>query len=72
MIEPRQREIDALHAKLFPPQPGASEQHAPGVSLLSDDEVIEKAMQDDDFKELWEGGLCGKSTPSEAAATLSR
>jgi primase-polymerase (primpol)-like protein len=60
-IEPRQRELDELYAKLFPP-PTNSEKKGTGAhrpsSPLADRELIDRAMaaaNGDKFRRLWSG-----------------
>ncbi|WP_119068751.1 DUF3987 domain-containing protein [Rubrobacter indicoceani] len=68
--EARQREIDRLHRKLFPPEPPRNG-HAPNG--LSDDEILRRAISSANgnrFIRLWEGDRTGYASDSEADLAL--
>ena len=78
-VEDRQEEIEALHARLFPPE----EQHAPtkapvmngaaASEVLTDAEVLRRAMSSrsgDRFARLWAGDRSDYASDSEADLAL--
>jgi hypothetical protein len=78
-VEERQGEIEALHARLFPPE----EQHAPtnapakneaaASECLTDAEVLRRAMSSRNgqrFAKLWAGDRSGYASDSEADLAL--
>lgn len=73
-VEGRQPEIEALHAKLFPPAPPAQSGAAPiPLRNWSDAEIVQKAMSAANgvkFSDLWLGGDGDHTSPSEADASL--
>lgn len=73
-VEPRQSEIAALHAKLFPPPPPAQPGAAPiPIRNWSDAEIVQKAMSVANgvkFSRLWLGDRGGYNSDSEADAAL--
>lgn len=71
-VEPRQAEVDALHAWLFPPQPVRQAQRKM-VTNLTDSELlrrIERSRQGEKFQRLMRGDWSGYTSQSEADLAL--
>jgi putative DNA primase/helicase len=73
-IEPRQAELEALHAKIFPPPPPKPQAAPPAMpSDLSDFAIVDKAKSARNghkFSQLWAGDTTGYPSASEATAAL--
>lgn len=74
-VQPRQRELDSLIARLFPPET-PTERRSSGVGTLADAELIERAMRarnGERFRRLWAGEwqALGYGSQSEADAALA-
>lgn len=74
LIEERQEQVSALHARLFPPQERNTPDGAvPAGSGISDEEVVRRAMgaaNGGKFARLWMGGRSGYASDSEADLAL--
>lgn len=67
-VQDRQEQLDTFMDQHFS-QEKTPQAYGPGESVLSDDEVIQKASDDkngEKFKQLWEGDTSGYPSPSEA------
>ncbi len=75
-IESRQAELLAVHKQFWPEHHEPQRQQADSASVsanLTDVEIVEKAKRakhGEQFRDLWEGGLDGKPSPSEADLAL--
>ncbi|MEW6635612.1 MAG: DUF3987 domain-containing protein [Actinomycetota bacterium] len=72
-IEDRQAEIEALHARLFPPSEQAPPDGVAAANGLEDAEVLRRAMSaanGEHFARLWAGDRSGYASDSEADLAL--
>ena len=76
LIEERQTQVEALHARLFPPpqkEPPATSEAAATDHDLSDEEILRRAMyaaNGERFASLWTGNHSGYASDSEADLAL--
>ena len=75
LIEERQTQVEALHARLFPPRQSSepSIDGTPTTNDLSDEEILRRAMSaanGERFASLWTGNHSGYASDSEADLAL--
>jgi putative DNA primase/helicase len=76
VLSERQRELDSLLARLFPPKTEPTSRRGAGVGTLADDELVDRAMRarnGERFRRLWAGEwqALGYGSQSEADAALA-
>jgi putative DNA primase/helicase len=76
LIEDRQVQVSALHARLFPPrqqEPPVTDEASVSANDLSDEEILRRAMSatnGERFARLWTGDRAGYASDSEADLAL--
>lgn len=73
--EDRQKEIEALHSRLFPrsasPEGRTTQDEGGPDPAILDEEILSLAAHHDKFEPLWRGEWQGKGFPSQSEADLS-